>query len=112
MIALRAFGIVAFLMCSTLAEARIVLGPGGSSCGTWARDRQQNQAGSQLNQAWVLGYVTAYGIHKPQEDSLPKAMDSRTMMNWIDNFCDANPDKDIADAAKALIEELTGRVGQ
>jgi hypothetical protein len=36
-------------------------------------------------------------------------MDSRGMMAWIDNYCDANPLKDISDAAQALIDDLEGR---
>jgi hypothetical protein len=36
-------------------------------------------------------------------------MDSRAMMVWIDNYCDADPLKDIFDAAQALIDDLEGR---
>jgi hypothetical protein len=86
-----------------------ILGSGAASCGTWSADRQRNEARSQLNQAWVLGYVTGYNIYKSTQDSVTKPMDTRAMMLWIDNYCDANPDRDIADAAKALIDELTGR---
>jgi hypothetical protein len=104
--------VIGLVSVSTLTQATMVLGPGGASCGTWAGDRQRNEARSQLNQAWVQGFVTAYDVYKPPQELTPKPMDPRSMVAWIDNYCDANPDKDIFDAAKALIEELTGRASQ
>jgi hypothetical protein len=108
----RASSLAGLALFSIIAGATIILGPGAASCGTWSGDRQRNEARSQLNQAWVLGFVTGYSLYKPPQQSLPKPMDSRSMMLWIDNYCDANPEKDISDAAKALIEELTGRARQ
>ena len=87
----------------------MILGSGTASCGTWSGDRQRNQSLSQLNQAWVLGYVSAYNIHKPAQNRMTKPMDTHQIILWIDDYCDANPEKNISDAAKALIEELTGR---
>ncbi|HXF87012.1 MAG TPA: hypothetical protein VNK48_01495 [Xanthobacteraceae bacterium] len=105
--AFRAIFVVGAISVASFAEAS-VLGPGGASCVTWSQDRQRNEAHSQLNQAWVLGFVTGYIVYKPPQRLSPRPMDSRSMMLWIDNYCDANQEKDIADAAKALIEELTG----
>ena len=106
----RAIFIAGLLLFSFAADAGIVLGPGSASCVTWNADRQRNEAHSQLNQSWVLGFVTAYNLYKPaSQDSSPKPMDSRGMMAWIDNYCDANPLKDIFDAAQALVEDMEGR---
>ena len=108
--ALRAIILTALLLCGPgLARATVIMGPGGASCGTWASDRQRDQSRSQLNQAWVLGYVTAYNLYKPPQEGMAKPVDSRGIMLWIDNYCDANPQKDISDAARALIESLTER---
>jgi hypothetical protein len=109
MSATRAALIFALVLFSPATNAMTILGSGAASCGTWSSDRQRNEAKSQLNQAWVLGYVTGYNVHKSAQDSVTKPMDTRAMMLWIDNYCDANPDRDIADAAKALIDELTDR---
>jgi hypothetical protein len=109
MSSIRAALIIALVLISPASRAMTILGSGAASCGTWSADRQRNEARSQLNQAWVLGYVTGYNIYKSTQDSVTKPMDTRAMMLWIDNYCDANPDRDIADAAKALIDELTGR---
>jgi len=103
--------VIGLSLFSVAAGASLILGPGAASCGTWIGDRQRNEARSQLNQSWVLGFITAYSVYKP-EDGTPKPMDSRAMMVWIDNYCDANPQKDISDAAKALIDDLTGRAPQ
>jgi hypothetical protein len=105
--ALRATLIVGLALLALPTEAKMVLGPGAVSCVTWSADRQRNEARSQLNQSWVLGFVTGYIVYRPPQLMSPKPMDSRAMMLWIDNFCDAYQEKDIYDAAKALIEELT-----
>jgi hypothetical protein len=107
--AYRAAIMIALALMSPPAEAKMILGPGAASCITWTGDRQRNEARSQLNQAWVLGFVTGYIVYRPPQLMSPKPMDSRAMMLWIDNYCDANESKDISDAAKALIEDLTGR---
>ena len=107
----RTVAAIGLTLFSMGAGASLILGPGAASCGTWIADRQRNEARSVLNQSWVQGYVTAYNVYK-SEDGTPKPMDSRAMMVWIDNYCDANPQKDISDAAKALIEDLTGRAPQ
>ena len=109
MSAIRAVVLSGLVLVSPVANATTILGSGGASCVTWSGDRQRNESKSQLNQAWVLGYVTGYNIHRSSQDGTTKPMDSRTMMLWIDNYCDANPARDISDAAKALVEELTGR---
>ena len=106
---IRAAMIAVLVLFTPATGATTILGSGGASCGTWTGDRQRNEARSQLNQAWVLGYVSGYNIHKSAQDGMTKPMDTRTMMLWIDNYCDANPTRDISDAAKALIDELTGR---
>jgi hypothetical protein len=106
---IRAAVVGGLALFSPTADATSILGSGGASCGTWTADRQRNESKSQLNQAWVLGYVSGYNVHKSSDDGMTKPMDTRSMMLWIDNWCDANPTRDIADAAKALIEELTGR---
>ena len=108
--AVRTVSIVVLLVFSSITQATIILGPGAASCVTWNSDRQRNESRSQLNQAWVQGFVTAYSVYKvTAQDTSLRPMDSRTMAVWIDNYCDANPLKDIADAARALIEELGGR---
>jgi hypothetical protein len=106
----RAIAVIGLLLLSLTADAAIVLGPGSASCVTWNGDRRRNESHSQLNQSWVLGFVTAYNLYRPaSQDGSPRPMDSRAMMVWIDNYCDANPLKDIFDAAQALVEDMEGR---
>ena len=106
----RVVSIVGLLLFSMTADATMILGSGAASCVTWNGDRQRNESRSQLNQAWVLGFVTAYNQYKPSpQDPMSKPADSKSLMVWVDNYCDANPLKDIFDAAKALIEDLEGR---
>jgi len=107
--AIRAAFVFALVFAASRADATTIIGSGGASCGTWTSDRQRNEARSQINQAWVLGFLAGYTIYKPPQDSMPKPTDARAVMLWVDNYCDANPTMDISDAAKALIEDLTGR---
>ncbi len=97
---------------STLAEATPILGSGAASCGTWNADRQRNQPLSQQSQAWVLGFVTAYNVYQRSAGNMSIPTDTRRLMVWVDNYCDANPLKDIVDAAKTLIDEYEGRAPQ
>ena len=72
-------------------------------------DRRRNESHSQLNQSWVLG-LSRRTLYRPASlDGSPRPMDLRAMMVWIDNYCDANPLKDIFDAAQALIDDMEGR---
>lgn len=108
----RAVFIFGFLVISLAADATVVLGPGAASCGTWAADRQRNEARSVLNQAWVQGFVTAYNVYGPTRDGMSRPMEPRALIVWVDNYCDANPQKDIYDAARALVEDPDGRAQQ
>jgi hypothetical protein len=110
--AIRAVFIAGLVCLSTAAEATPILGSGAASCGTWNADRQRNQTLSQQSQAWVLGFVTAYNVYKRSTSNMSIPSDTRRLMVWVDNYCDANPLKDIVDAAKALIDEFEGRAPQ
>jgi hypothetical protein len=110
--AIRAVFAAGLVGLSTVAEATPILGSGAASCGTWNADRQRNQTLSQQSQAWVLGFLTAYNLYKPSTGNVSIPTDTRKLMIWIDNYCDANPLKDIVDAAKALIDEFEGRAPQ
>ena len=80
------------------------LGQGGFSCGRWQQGRRTKEPTSFTAQAWVLGYLTR--ANYSGDTSLTAGTDADGVFAWIDNFCRANPLKDIADAAEYLVAEL------
>jgi hypothetical protein len=99
------------LVVSVSAKAAMILGPGITSCGTWAQERRDRaQSNSLMNEAWVLGYLSAYNTYGPKATGhVSKGTDANGLLAWIDNYCSANPLKEIFDATEALILELEKR---
>jgi hypothetical protein len=78
-----------------------IYGAGTNTCASWTESRKGDTwftAGQ-----WVLGYVSAVNQYA---HTLPARTDSRTMANWVDDYCRENPDDDVAQAANALVDHL------
>ncbi len=87
-----------------------ILGPGAAPCGTWTSQRQlPDQALALSNQTWVLGYITAYNEYLATSGNVAAGTDSDGIAAWIDTYCAAHPQDDLAHAARALIEDLRAR---
>lgn len=84
------------------AQASNVYGTGAASCGKWTSDKANDESMYSHRISWMLGFVSGagFGISKDLE------ADSSGMTGWIDNYCAANPLKQIAEAAGALVYEL------
>ncbi len=88
---------------------------GSRSCGIWVKDREEGRRtgrrlDSTLNSTWLVGYFSgvAFGAGKefwgkPNANSL----DKESVFLWMDNYCRANPLKDIDDGAVELFLERT-----
>lgn len=83
-----------------------VIGTGAVSCGTWTSDRRTpNGTLAFMDGQWVLGFLsgqaelsaTAGGTLDPLKD-----MDAQGVWAWVDNYCQANPLKQIWEAADAF----------
>ena len=88
-----------------------VLGAGASSCGNWTKVTNEKGLDSPILHNWLLGYITAYNrwgpyYSAPGLSNISKGTDVGGLLGWIDNYCKANPLKDLDDAAHALIFEL------
>jgi hypothetical protein len=81
------------------AMAYELLGPGGVSCGTWTADRRTDARLYQVDQAWVLGFLS--GVGYAHEDDLDPLQD--LVAAWINNYCQRNPMQEIVDAARAFL---------
>lgn len=84
------------------AWAYQVLGSGLSSCGTWIADKRSNWTFARLNLSWVLAWLSTVG-YQAAGDPL-NHVDRRASPAWIDNYCHANPIKQIVDAAQAFYD--------
>lgn len=105
-----------FLIAMTGAEARTaggggftVLGMGNKSCGSWVADRKAKSGVDLVEEAWVLGFLSAYNEFGPEADDVTAQTDVAGVSGWIDNYCTAHPLDTIALAAQALIVELNKR---
>jgi len=107
---------VAVLMMTETAVAQPTYTSIGSSCGTWIAMRRDRRAlgGEQ----WVLGFLSGVGFLGVADGwNLLKGVDANGVWAWIDNYCQANPLKDLAAGgwgavrvcAPALITRIEGR---
>ncbi len=84
-----------------------VYGGGSDSCGKWTQGRPDGRFRPEDSTAvtldsWVLGFVSGSGYAIGNL----RRVDSDGLDAFIDNYCHANPLKDISDAAAALVAEL------
>jgi hypothetical protein len=95
----------------TEAGAYTLIGGGASSCGTWVANRRQSALSGRVTQAsqaeleetaWVVGFLSGVGFIGWGGDDPLDGMDGGGVWAWIDNYCAANPIKDIRDAAEAF----------
>lgn len=79
-----------------------VIGPGVSSCATWADDGKRNEPAAQHNLVWVLGYLAGVAYGSPDDDDPLRGVDAMTIRAWIDSYCSGHPLATIEDAAVAF----------
>ena len=101
---------------TTVATAYENLGSGSISCGQWLENRQATGAEERRivfdDEDWVMGFITGMNLgastfgHEKLSHAGGKT-ESAGMFEWIDNYCRANPLKDLANAADALWHTLS-----
>jgi hypothetical protein len=79
-------------------------GPGTMSCGTWTQEAQT--ASRYANEAWILGFLTAYGRYVFKGSDIARGADNAGLTAWVDNYCAAHPLETVVTAAQLLIEQL------
>ena len=82
---------------------------GARSCGEWLKAKQEQEVARTILGFWLAGFVTGANLYRPGKENYLEGTDLQSAMLWIDPYCTENPLTDTADAAKNLIEELTGR---
>jgi hypothetical protein len=85
-----------------------------ASCGVWVTEREKEKGaeklGSLFNRRWLIGYLSGLASGRNKEFwDIPNAspLDYEAVFLWMDDYCRANPQKDIADGAARLFNERT-----
>lgn len=87
-----------------------IRGEGNFNCPDYVDARRTNSAKLYSSISWVQGYISGVNYQK----ALPEGADSFigqdltavSLVSWLENYCRANPQDYLADAAEALIKEL------
>jgi len=97
--------VLAFTLITNEAAGYNRLGAGTASCGMWAAFRREGSTSARAlsSEQWVLGFID--GITEESGGTLDpfNGVEAENVWVWIDNYCQANPLKSIAEAASAFI---------
>ena len=84
---------------------------GSRSCGKWVEEKRLSNSAKEMNKVpllvtrtWFLGYIS--GRADESGRNLLKGTDNESIFLWLDNYCHANPDKNLDNAGLALTREL------
>ena len=84
---------------------------GSRSCGKWTEERRMANSAKQMNRvpvlitkSWFLGYLS--GRAETSGKNFLKGTDSESIFLWLDIYCRANPNNDLASAGIDLAREL------
>ena len=91
-----------------LAQDRLAIGEGATSCGAWTQARQAQSTKAALIAQWIAGYVSGSNVEGDHPDALV-GVDFKSLIDWIDNYCGSNPLDPIVAAAFKLTDELRSR---
>jgi hypothetical protein len=93
---------------TAVASEYKIWGQGLHSCGDWTNAHSNsNSIEELLEEAWLSGYMSAMDEAGPGPRS--PQVDFNAMIEWMSNYCQANPLDDLAIAASALRVELMKR---
>ncbi len=98
------------LLAMNLLAAEVDL-MGARSCSKWIEERRMESSTKEMNRipvlitrSWFLGYLS--GRAEASRRNFLKGTDSDSIFLWLDNYCRANPSKDLDSAGIELAREL------
>ena len=78
---------------------------GAVDCGEWINRNKNDVAAIRIG-SWLTGFMTGLNLGDAQNrDSLEKVSGEQIFL-WMDNYCKANPLKDVIKGGYALMDEL------
>jgi hypothetical protein len=88
-----------------LAQAQINI-RGLPSCGTWVKERAAKS--DAFERTWLLGYLSGLAAGADQNfwgRQGVNSLDNESVYLWMDNYCRANPLKEVSEGGIALFLE-------
>lgn len=74
------------------------------SCGEWIVHREKSDTLALGNASWLLGYVSGLAVASGRD--YLSGTDNSTIYKWMDNYCRANPLRDVGSGGNALAADL------
>ena len=108
--AIRIFAVALGLAClSTTSFALIIRG--SQTCAEWTNERKAIKG--PVDKPWLLGYLSGLASGQNREfwggqNTGMNRLENAYVYLRIDEYCNANPDKNIVHAADHLFKERTG----
>ena len=86
---------------------------GARSCLGWQESRQDQKTGFSLNaeiyETWLVGYIS--GIVAGSGTDFLAGTDNKVVFLMVDDFCDANPNMNLAAAGTSVARQLMQEKG-
>ena len=102
--------VVLVLVSFDLSSDWAVKGEGNFSCPDYVSAKQSNTAKLYSSISWVQGFITGVNyqaaLDRETSSVVGRDMPPASMVSWLENYCRANPQDYLSDAAAALVAEL------
>ena len=85
--------------------AATIVGAGARPCSAWVRDRTEDGADANMDEAWVEGFLSALASALPHPDVLAGVSTPDVLM-FMDGYCTENPYAPMGKAATSLFIQL------
>lgn len=80
---------------------------GAPSCGDWIAHRKDSDTLALSNGSWLLGYLSGLAVGAGK-NFLP-GTDNTAIFSWMDDYCRANPLKEVGSGGASLMAELIAK---
>lgn len=88
-----------------------VRGEGNFSCPEYVSAKRSNTAKLYSSISWVQGFITGVNYQRAETGNpnsiIARDLPAASVARWLENYCQKNVADDLADAAKALVEEFS-----
>jgi hypothetical protein len=88
------------------------MGVGTKSCRTFVSDRQAANKSYYSTLNWVSGFITGGNVEREKRgdnSDIGEGIDFESTALWLDNYCRANPSKNLGNAADMFVQELMSK---
>jgi hypothetical protein len=103
MLGILAVGLMLSGVINTASAVQIEI-RGVPSCGDWVQEHSVKSLSALRQEGWFLGFVS--GLATGLEKNFLAGTDNASLFLWMNNYCNANPLKDIEDGTNVLYFEL------